>query len=237
MRPLPLIALLLAALLMSCRVGSKESSPQPTNAPGTQEATETAAESSQPEPTASPPENLLTTPTPPTTPGSLVLRWIPLRYTGPADITFLRELLDTSEPVNDEVIFQIEAVLEDERGWQQAGVDFQRATRAPEDLNDGSVDMFVFVSNPDGFPCTGASGELSIVVGCSVGGEFPTDPPCVLIVPDFERSTITVNHEVGHCLRILHNPAPGVMSQFVNDATDWPTADEIAVVRRRLNEP
>jgi hypothetical protein len=54
-------------------------------------------------------------------------------------------------------------------------------------------------------------------------------------VPDFERSPITVNHEVGHCLRILHNPAPGVMSQFVNSATEWPTADEIAVVRRLLD--
>jgi hypothetical protein len=158
-----------------------------------------------------------------------------LRFTGPEDVTFLSDLLENSEPINDEVIFQIESVLEDPRGWQQANLDFQRVTEVPASLNDGSVDLFVFVSNPGGFPCASAGDEDAVVVGCSVGGEFPTDPPCIVIVPDFERSPITVNHEVGHCLRILHNPAPGVMSQFVNSATEWPTADEIAVVRRLLD--
>jgi hypothetical protein len=217
------LALFVALMASACLGGSgdeKSSRPAPEGT-GTAEA----------EPTLGPPERVVETPEV-TVP---VVRWLPLRFTGPEDVTFLSDLLENSEPINDEVIFQIESVLEDPRGWQQANLDFQRVREVPASLNDGSVDLFVFVSNPGGFPCASAGDEDAVVVGCSVGGEFPTDPPCIVIVPDFERSPITVNHEVGHCLRILHNPAPGVMSQFVNSATEWPTADEIAVVRRLLD--
>jgi hypothetical protein len=216
-----------AFAICACLGGSaddKSAQPAPSS-------THDAATGPEAEPTLAPPQQAVETPEP-TVP---VVRWLPLRYTGPAEVTFLSDLLANSEPINDEVIFQIESVLEDPRGWQQAEVDFRRVTQAPETLNAGTVDLFIFVSNPGGFPCASAGDQDAVVVGCSVGGEFPTDPPCVLIVPDFERSAITVNHEVGHCLRILHNPAPGVMSQFVNFATEWPTADEISVVRRLLD--
>lgn len=208
------------------------SSPASTPAATPTESPSTAT----PNPTVSPPDAIVETATPtPAESGVLTINWIPLRYTGPEDITFLNELLDNSEPVNEAVIFQIESVLEDPLGWQRAGLDFRRTDDAPNSINDDSVDLYVFVANPGAFPCASAGGTDTVVVGCSVGGEFPTTPPCVLIIPDFERSTITVNHEVGHCLRILHNPAPGVMSEFINSATEQPTEDEIAVVDRLLD--
>jgi hypothetical protein len=225
--PRLLLLAALALLLAACTGGSDDDSPDPSETATSLLVTSTPS----PEPTLAPPQTAVETPGP----SDPVIRWLPLRFTGGAEVTFLAELLNTSEPLNEEVIFQIESVLEDPRGWQQSGLDFQRVTNVPEALNDGSVDLFIFVSNPGGFPCASAGDQDTVVVGCSVGGEYPTDPPCILIVPDFERSSITVNHEVGHCLRILHNPAPGVMSQFVNIATEWPTADEIAVVRELLD--
>lgn len=223
-RLLPLVVF--ALTITACLGGSDD---EKTAQSASSEDTATAVP--EPEPTLSPPRPAVETPEP----AVPVIRWLPLRFAGSADVAFLSDLLENSEALNEEVIFQIESVLEDPRGWQQSDVDFQRVTNKPISLNDGTVDLFVFVSNPGAFPCAGAGDEDAVVVGCSVGGEFPTDPPCVLIVPDFERSAITVNHEVGHCLRILHNPAPGVMSEFVNIATEWPTADEIAVVRRLLD--
>lgn len=219
--------LLLALLMAACPGDSEDVSPDPTAAASEPPTNATAV----PQPTLSPPQTAVETPEP----EGPVVRWLALRFTGPEQVTFLSDLLEGSEEINDEVIFQIESVLEDGRGWQQADVDFQRVTGIPRSLNDGTVDLFIFVSNPGSFPCASAGGRDTVVVGCSVGGEFPTDPPCILIIPDFERSNVTVNHEVGHCLRILHNPAPGVMSQFINSATEWPTPDEIAVVRRLLD--
>ncbi|HEX5938765.1 MAG TPA: hypothetical protein VFZ12_00220 [Dehalococcoidia bacterium] len=223
-----LLLVVVALLVSACPGGSDDGHEEPS--PSATASSE-PAETPSPHPTLSPPQTAVQTPEP----GAPVVRWLPLRYAGPAEVTFLSQLLEGSEALNDEVIFQVESVLEDERGWQQAGVDFQRVTDIPASLNEGTVDLFVFVSNPGTFPCASAGGQDTVVVGCSVAGEFPTDPPCVLIIPDLERSNVTVNHEVGHCLRILHNPAPGVMSQFINIATEWPTPDEIAVVRRLLD--
>ncbi|MPZ24143.1 MAG: hypothetical protein GEU28_11515 [Dehalococcoidia bacterium] len=185
-----------------------------------------------PEATVGPPSPSLATPTPAEEPPQdPVVRWYPMRYTGPEEVVFLRELFEASVVLNAEVTFQLESVLEDASGWQQSGLDFQRVDKMPESLFDGTVDMFFFISNEGSFPCSDDNNEISIVVGCSVGGEFRSDTPCVLVVPDLRRTTITINHEIGHCLGIPHNPAPGVMSEFVNDATEWPTADEINVVR------
>lgn len=224
-----LLLLVAFALLLSACPGSSEDDDEAESPSET--ATSAPDETPSPQPTLSPPQTAVETPEP----EAPVVRWLPVRYSGAAEVTFLSQLLEGSQPLNEEVIFQVESVLEDERGWQQAGVDFQRVTDIPSTLNDGTVDLFIFVSNPGTFPCASAGGQDTVVVGCSVAGEFPTDPPCVLIIPDLERSNVTVNHEVGHCLRILHNPAPGVMSQFINIATEWPTADEIAVVRRLLD--
>lgn len=207
-----------------------------TPAPSPAATVETPSSTPTANPTTSPPQPAVETETPaPSAPGVLTINWIPLRYTGPEEVTFLNDLLDDSEPINEAVIFQLETVLEDQRGWQRAGLDFRRVTEIPDSINDDSVDLYIFVANAGAFPCASAGTEDTVVVGCSVGGEFPNQPPCVLIIPDFERSEITVNHEVGHCLRIMHNPAPGVMSEFINNATDYPTEDEIAVVSELLD--
>jgi hypothetical protein len=164
-----------------------------------------------------------------------VVRWYPMRYEGTADITLLNELFDGSVPLNDEVVYQLETVLEDARGWQLAELDFQRVREPPDSINDPAVDLFIFISSADNFPCESAGTRDTVVIACSVGGEFPIRLPCALIIPDFNRTETAINHEVGHCLRIMHNPAPGVMSELLNNATDWPTKDEIAVVRRLLD--
>jgi hypothetical protein len=146
------LALFVALMASACLGGSgdeKSSRPAPEGT-GTAEA----------EPTLGPPERVVETPEV-TVP---VVRWLPLRFTGPEDVTFLSDLFENSEPINDEVIFQIESVLEDPRGWQQANLDFQRVTEVPASLNDGSVDLFVFVSNPGGFPCASAGDEDAVVV-------------------------------------------------------------------------
>ncbi|MEX2237264.1 MAG: hypothetical protein WEB00_06995 [Dehalococcoidia bacterium] len=168
-------------------------------------------------------------------PDNSVVRWAVLEYNGSGQPQSLDEFIQASVPHNGGVADQIGFVLEHQQGWQRAGIDFQAVRLDPSQPPEEQVDMFIFVSDEGNFPCAMHSGDGTYVAGCSIGGVFPGNVPCILVLPNSQRRVITVVHEVGHCLGLGHT-AGGVMAPVFSGTISWPSEDEIAQARENLGK-
>lgn len=133
----------------------------------------------------------------------------------------------------------IYASFEDERGWQQSGVDFQEKPRA---FGHADIVIIMFDARTEN-PCRSRNTALT---ACARGvGSALTSFGCVIYIPGgYEKTEVMtgfVNHEAGHCLGLGHLDKglmrPNFQRNVFNNVIDgpfWPTDPELELLRRRL---